>query len=497
MSHSPIRRHDFRPKNLDHRTLRLERLEPRQLLAANFLGMIDSAMASYVRSLYSDGSISRNDTIAILRRVQNESDGVVDATDLSDLRTIVRNATTLRMPDSSRVLADNVVNSNLANAHYQGAALGNLVVGNANAKLGKLTDKWFYGTDLPSTGGYAYATTSGSLYTSAGPSHYDERQGYLGDCYLIAGLGSVADSSKTAIKNMFIGNGDGTWTVRFFYNGRADYVTVNRKLPINSDYLIFAGSGSKYWNSTNTLWMPLLEKAYVQWNETGRTWRGVYTNSYSDIEGGWMGDVYQQVLGYSTVYSMPTSYSGARSTMINALANHQAVTLGTIYSPNFGTTGLYGNHAYNVLSYNSSTGKFTLYNPWGSNQPKQLNWTQLAANCDWFANTVTTRTTAARIALNRSVFGSPEALPAVAMTTRLDTFEASPAVSQVSTLSAPAADMVLTAWDGSLKTSTTLRSGDWWWSDTPAKRAAGPSNDVFTDIDSLFESIHSHAALAL
>jgi hypothetical protein len=47
----------------------------------------------------------------------------------------------------------------------------------------------------------------------------------VGDCYFIAALGALADSSAAAIENMFIDNGDGTWTVRF-------YVTVHGVLII-------------------------------------------------------------------------------------------------------------------------------------------------------------------------------------------------------------------------------------------------------------------------
>jgi hypothetical protein len=43
--------------------------------------------------------------------------------------------------------------------------------------------------------------------------------------------------------------------------------------------------------------------------------------------------------------------------------------------------GLYSSHAYAIVGYNSATDTFTLYNPWGSNQPGQLSWSQLQATC--------------------------------------------------------------------------------------------------------------------
>ena len=53
------------------------------------------------------------------------------------------------MPSYVQVLAGDVVNGNPANAHYQGAPLGNLAAGSSAAQLDDLIDKWFYGTDLP------------------------------------------------------------------------------------------------------------------------------------------------------------------------------------------------------------------------------------------------------------------------------------------------------------------------------------------------------------
>ena len=268
------------------------------VVQSNYLGLLNAGLASLTQSLDADGSINRADMIQILDCVESESDGVVDAADFSDLKTILKDASTLNIVSYVLVLANDVVNGNAANAHYLGQTLGNLAAGSSDAQLEKLIDKWFYGTDLPAAGGYSYDTgTAGTLYSSSGPSHADEKQGNLGDCYFISALGSVADSSQAAIKNMIIDNGDGTWTVRFYYNGTADYVTVNSQLPVDSKgNLIFDGYGTSSTSTSNVLWLELLEKAYAQWNETGRAGRGAATNSYASIAGGWMGDVYAQTL---------------------------------------------------------------------------------------------------------------------------------------------------------------------------------------------------------
>jgi hypothetical protein len=218
---------------------------------------------------------------------------------------------------------------------------------------------------------------SGSLFAGT-PSHLDEYQGYLGDCYLISSLGAIADSVPTAIQNMFVDNSDGTWTVRFYANGVADYVTVDATLPFYGNSLVYAGAGVN-----GSLWIPLAEKAYAQWNETGKEGRDG-SNTYAAIEGGWMADVDAQVLGRNaTSYNVSTTAD--QNALIAALGSKKAVTIGTVQSSRADGSlsyGLYGSHAYAVIGY--ANGTFQLYNPWGSNQPSRLTWQQLKSTCFGF-----------------------------------------------------------------------------------------------------------------
>ena len=352
---------------------------------ASFLGLGDAALASLTQSLFVDGSISRADMIQILRSV-GADDGAVDAVEFADLQTILSNAATLKVASYVETLARDVVYGNTANAHYQGQTLGNLAAGSSATVLTRLVDKWFLGADHPGTPMGSYTLVSGTLLVN-GPTHTDMYQGQLGDCYFISSLGSIADTSAAAIQNMFIDNGDNTWTVRFYYNGAADYVTVDRYLPASSGRLVFADYGFSTTSTSTELWIPLAEKAYAQWNETGKEGRDGQ-NHYSSIEGGWMADVYSQVLGKSaSSYSL--GYSSSYTTLVNAMTTGKAVTIGTVTSSKADDTlsfGLYGNHAYDVVSYNATSGTFTLYNPWGCYQPTSaLTWAQLQTVCDWFA----------------------------------------------------------------------------------------------------------------
>ncbi|MGA2796918.1 MAG: C2 family cysteine protease [Thermoguttaceae bacterium] len=345
----------------------------------NFLGLYDSNLAYLTQSLYIDQSIDRADMITILCSVS--AHGPVSENDFLDLKTIVRDAAALNMPGYVKVLANDVVNGSYANAYFQGQNLGNLTAGSSTAKLNSLIDKWFFGSDHPAIDPtFTYHLASGSLF-NGNPSHVDEFQGSLGDCYLITGLGMIADSSPAAIRNMFLDNHDGTWTVRFYSNGTADYVTVDAMLPTESaGHLVFADYYSMYDNAANTLWIPLAEKAYVQWNETLNLGH-IGSNAYYAINGGSPLWVYAQVLGHS---GTPYDFSDPQS-IIDAINSHKAVAVGTDQSflPNQ-DYGLHTGHAYGVIGYDSQTGTFTLYNPWGFDQPGALTWTQLQATCYGF-----------------------------------------------------------------------------------------------------------------
>ncbi len=93
-----------------------------------------------------------------------------------------------------------------------------------------------------------------------------------------------------------------------------------------------------------------------------------------------MATVDAQVLGHNaTDYMMGNS--DTEQQLVSALASGDAVTIGTNAAD---MDGLYGSHAYAVTAYNASTNTFTLYNPWGFDQPGQLSWSQLETACEGF-----------------------------------------------------------------------------------------------------------------
>ena len=353
-------------------------------------GLHDPGLVSLVDTFYADQTLDRSEMIQLLRSAVD--DGSVSATELADFRFLVSTTTPFNIPDYVRELASDVVTANPANRIFQGHSAGNLASGSSATLLNNLVDKWFLGADVPliSTAGVTYQTSTGNLFNGV-PSRLDARQGQLGDCYFITSLAGIADRNPNAIRNMFIDNGDGTYTIRFYSVGsgtpKADYVTVDRRLPAYSNHtLAYSGYGKNVASTSTTLWIALAEKAYAQWNETGNEGRDG-TNRYAAIEGGWMSNVNAPVLGYkSTNYTFSN-----QQTLISALSAQQSVTLGTKTSVSTG--GLNSSHAYIVTGYRSSTGKFTLYNPWGTSHPAPLTWAQLQSNCSMFVVTNTSTLT--------------------------------------------------------------------------------------------------------
>src|SRR5262249_48029716 len=157
---------------------------------------------------------------------------VVDSTELADLRAIVANTSLFGSLGYVDQLASDVVNGSAANAHYLGQSLGNLAANSNGTQMEDLVGKWFLGTDHPIASGdvshvySSYRQFSGQLFVN-GATYDDIRQGYLGDCYFMSTLGETALRDNSAITNMFIVNGDGTYTVKFFNAGQPVYVTVD------------------------------------------------------------------------------------------------------------------------------------------------------------------------------------------------------------------------------------------------------------------------------
>jgi hypothetical protein len=268
-------------------------------------------------------------------------------------------------------LLKNVVVGNAANKNFQGKKLGDLRASSTTTHLQQLTGKWFLGTDRPmakvGATTFTYTAAAGTLFGNSGPAYSDVRQGYVGDCWLVGAFAELAHQSPSEIQSMFIVNGDGTYTARFFNNGRAEYVTVDSQLPVDRNgRFVFANLGDRADNAGNVLWVALAEKAYVQMSEAGWLRGRNAINSYAVISGGLMSDALTQITG-RTGFSMwmPNSATAAFDTLRTAYDSGKCVGLATGNS--VANSLLVPRHQFVMVGYDAEARSITVFNPWGVN----------------------------------------------------------------------------------------------------------------------------------
>ncbi|MGJ4887233.1 C2 family cysteine protease [Bradyrhizobium sp. HKCCYLR20261] len=323
----------------------------------------------------------------------------LSASQFADLKTIAANLNNgVSTSSYLTYVTQAFVNGNAGNATWTGGAassvaLGNLATGSTELQFAELIGKWFLGTDLPSSKvilgstqfSVSYSNSTKPLFSAAGASMNDINQGYLGDCYLLAGLAEVAYKEQSVISSMFTSNGNGTYGVRFYVNGTARYVTVNTAL---------ANGGTIFNNGGSAIWASLAEKAYAELQASGvYTGNSInYGNSYTTIGNGgapqialeaitgatqitdframggsWGKVVYNSSFGV-TNYTTGNSTSGVLATIAASLAAGDDVILSsyTNAKDSTGKTTLVANHAMSIYGYNSATGMLQVRNPWGS-----------------------------------------------------------------------------------------------------------------------------------
>ncbi|MDP6380239.1 MAG: C2 family cysteine protease, partial [Phycisphaerae bacterium] len=213
------------------------------------------------------------------------------------------------------------------------------------------------GQDLADPGITSYASgytnfASSPLFVGE-PEYGDANQGYVGDCYFMAALSSLADTDPRLVEQMITPLGDGTYAMRFYKNGSPVYVRIDADLPVRSNgSLVYARAGSD-----GEMWMPLMEKAYAYFRYG--------QNSYASLNGGWMDAVFQVVTDSGT--ARHRTY-GSADDLLDYLEEHldagNPVTLGTYW---YASGPIVGSHAYVVMSVESTDDgeMVTVYNPWG------------------------------------------------------------------------------------------------------------------------------------
>jgi len=210
--------------------------------------------------------------------------------------------------------------------------------------------------DPMTTGGYTYRAFENSpLFSSRGPVMEDVVQGNLNNCYVLAGVASVAADSPNAIRERMVDFQDGTYGVKLgdkFYR-------VDNDLPVASRTTTepaYAKLGAE-----KSIWVAIFEKAFAMFRHGA--------NSYASIEWGF-GKEANAALGAKADDRAFTSFSSAiklGAEVLKRFLNKEALTIGTGNSTN--GLPLLTRHEYTVAKViTNSKGVVTeivLRNPWG------------------------------------------------------------------------------------------------------------------------------------
>jgi uncharacterized protein YkwD len=332
----------------------------------------DQQIVTLARSLASDLDLSRKDMLDIFESAKDFS--MIDSSESSDLNALVKNlsGTPFKIQEPVQWLARKVAEgafSNISASQFQS----------------NLVDRWFLGKAAPTArfdqknndGSITrfdlnYVEVKGNLFGNSGQARIgDIDQGSLGDCAFLAALGAtfgrqfsdMGNTFSSVINSMITNNNDNTYTIKFFKNQTAEYVTVDNRLATHYGSL-FTSRNNNYPVSPNNpsvpLWMPLVQKAYAQWRESwgnGQTGYSIVGNGADPFE----------TLGYITGRKVTGGYGTnfTFSTLDTALKNGQAIVTARLSQSN---DLIIGGHAYSVTNaYVTTNGqqRIVVRNPWG------------------------------------------------------------------------------------------------------------------------------------
>lgn len=332
------------------------------------------------------------DAVAQLLKATSK-DNIGDTNDLSDL---ISQVTGLNRAETEafvgKLSTDNLAKWNMALGfpHFGGWGVSNdqrLALANSLlSKLGhdqvvRITDTMqtlepsFGGTDGHGNDdqkGLHWKWQDGKLVISY-PSVSDVNQGDLGDCWFLAALGAEVRQNPNFVAQHVHDNGNGTYTVTLYKDGKPVPVTVDGKLPYNG----WDGTAFEHPSTGSGNWVALYEKAFAQ-----------LKGGYRNTEGGWGSEGMSDLTGKKSdklpPFVVPLVLIKAK------LDSGQPVTVGTssnhsgflwLHSDEYvDDNKLVTSHEYTVVSVDAKSDPptVTLRNPWGpgSSAPEYVTLTE-------------------------------------------------------------------------------------------------------------------------
>lgn len=198
------------------------------------------------------------------------------------------------------------------------------------------------------------------LFFKNRPAMTDVTQGYLGDCWLLAGLSAVAKDSPQSLRENIVDFGDGTYGVHY----GDKFFRVDNDLPVwqGTDQPVYADLGRG-----DALWVAIAEKAFSHYR------RG--DNKYDSLEGGWMIEVNVALRSMAPESKSFASFSNTTelaNLLVEKALGKEAVTLGFLDFRNGlakDDIPIVNYHAYTLVGFvRNPQGTVTgikLRNPWG------------------------------------------------------------------------------------------------------------------------------------
>jgi hypothetical protein len=193
----------------------------------------------------------------------------------------------------------------------------------------------------------------------------DTLQGYLGDCWVLSTIAAAAEKPARVWK-MFdtkTYNAAGIYSLRFYELGVPISIVIDDYLPISGTQNLFVKANAPQ----KETWPLLIEKAFSK----------IHGN-YKAIEGGWMVDAGNTLLGTggSSINVTSSTVDVVWTTALDWDTKGYVMTAATSASLN----GIIGSHAYTfIAAFTLSNGAkvFKLRNPWGYSE-----WTGAYADTD-------------------------------------------------------------------------------------------------------------------
>jgi hypothetical protein len=218
----------------------------------------------------------------------------------------------------------------------------------------------------------------------------DIRQGYVGNCYLLAGINALGEhgdaDTQAMLRDAVQFNPDGSIKVTFAGLGVKDWDAEGN--PVYTSYTVTPGALRWFeqndgFGRTNTpLGVRAIEIAYGM-HRAGlaqATTASQFQVARNALDAGYLHEGIEALTGMTSTYRQTASTSRSQFTTDFASPKLEGVTAATGGSP---VHPLVPNHAYTITQYDSGNHRVLVENPWNTSQPFWVN----AAAFEWYSFT--------------------------------------------------------------------------------------------------------------